>query len=83
MSGQTNVEQIATERVETALRGLADAERAIARNHERRRAYRLAAVHDRAAELYMQRIAAAPGIWNGRDRLIAAAEDAMKEADRG
>lgn len=41
------------------------------------------AVHERAAELYAELIAAAPGIWNGRDQLIADAENAMKGADRG
>jgi hypothetical protein len=40
------------------------------------------AVHERAAELYAELIAAAPGIWNSRDRLIADAENAMKEARR-
>lgn len=38
------------------------------------------AVHERAAELYAELIAAAPGIWNGRDQLIADAENAVKEA---
>lgn len=42
-----------------------------------------AAVHERAAELCGELIAAAPGIWNGRDRLITDAENAMKGADRG
>jgi hypothetical protein len=40
-------------------------------------------MHKFAAELYEQLLAAAPGVFNDRDALIAAAEDAMKEADRG
>lgn len=39
------------------------------------------AVHERTAELYEELIAAAPGIWNGRDQGIADAEAAMGGAD--
>lgn len=40
------------------------------------------AVHERAAELYEELIAAAPRIWNGRDQGIADAESAMKGEPR-
>lgn len=53
-----NVEAIATERVENALRRLATAEQDIARNLERRGAHVLAAVHDRTAQIYAERLVA-------------------------
>ncbi len=34
-------------------------------------------IHKRAAELYAELIEAAPGIWNGRDALIADAKQVM------
>jgi len=58
------VEASATKRVNDRLRELADAERAIARNLEGRNALDLAAVHDRMAQLYTERLvapAASPG----------------------
>lgn len=40
------------------------------------------AVHERVAQLYEELIAAAPGIWNGRDEArIAAAEAVIKGGD--
>lgn len=43
-----------------------------------------AATHERVAQLYEELIAAAPGIWNGRDEgRIAAAEAYIKENGRG
>lgn len=42
------------------------------------------AVHERAAQLYEELIAAAPGIWNGRDEgRIAAAEAVIEGDERG
>lgn len=39
------------------------------------------AVHERAAQLYEELIAAAPGIWNGRDAARIAAAEAVIEGD--
>lgn len=39
------------------------------------------AVHERCAELYEELIAAAPGIWNGRDEARIAAAEAVIEGD--
>lgn len=40
-------------------------------------------MHKVAAELYEALAKAAPGIWHDRDRLIADAKNAVKEADHG
>jgi hypothetical protein len=56
MSAPNRVESIATERVEDTLRQLANAEQTIARNLERRGAHALAAVHDRTAQIYAERL---------------------------
>jgi demethoxyubiquinone hydroxylase (CLK1/Coq7/Cat5 family) len=50
------VENSATKRVNDHLRELADAERTIARNLENRNASDLAAVHNRMAQLYTERL---------------------------
>ena len=58
MTAPSRVEAIATERVEDTLRQLATAEQDIARNLERRGAHALAAVHDRTAQIYAERLVA-------------------------
>lgn len=65
MSAMKHVEAVASERVEATLRLLADAERTIARNHERRGAHALAAVHDRTAQIYAERLVA-PAVSFGK-----------------
>lgn len=65
MSRTKRIEAIATERSTQALRTIAEAERAIARNHEARGAHALAAIHDRTAEQLNQLLNVATDVWCG------------------
>lgn len=65
MTAIKRVEQIAADRNTQALRLIAEGERTIARNHERRGAHVLAAIHDRTAEQLTQLLNAADDVWHG------------------
>lgn len=65
MAVTERVEQIATDRTTQTLSLIAESERTIARNHERRGAHGLAAIHDRTAEQLTQLLNAAPDVWHG------------------